>query len=344
MEAARAHAPAVLALSLAVHVSLCVAGAVAPPAEPSLSVKYDAGQARADVFDGPLPVLRYSHGCTEVPEGVDPAFRRGDYVSAIYGLEGELLTEDFPPDHLHHRAVNWAWATVQWRGETRDMFAVRNPYTGPVSGGLWARPLRVLRAETAPARAETAPASAVIEAESEWRWDDRESIVNERVLVRVSSRTPEGRFIDFRIVLTPLVDGLQFCGRLGAGYSGFNVRMAAGEGQSIRLHTDEPGRAPCRSWADYSAEFPGGSGRAGMAVLQRATNPEYPSPWLEYPSLNFFQPAYPGGELTPMPVGEPIVLEYRLWIHDGAPAEEALAAQWDAYNRAPVREGVQGGL
>ena len=263
--------------------------------------------------------LCYNHGETAVPEGIGTEYARGDYISPLYGPNGEVLTEDYPFDHAHHRAVCWSWATIQWRDEARDMFAVR---------GARARPTRYVRKEEG-------PVLGVIEAESEWKWDDETPIVDECAIIRVFRQTGGCRFIDVEVQLRAIVDGLSFAGRLGEGYGGFSVRMAPGEGQQIVLHNDPPDAVTRRSWADYSAEFPGGDGRSGLTIIQYAGNPQYPSGWLKYPPLNFFQPAYPGGSLVPMPKGEVIVLKYRLWVHTGAPGEETLADLWTACNKPP---------
>ncbi|MCP4644580.1 MAG: hypothetical protein GY851_29315 [bacterium] len=315
-------------MSLRLVVGLLSLGAAATAAEEvdsdSLRAVYDAETRFVDVSDRGTPVLRYSQGTTPVPEGVDPAFARGDYVCALYGLDGELMTEDFPSDHVHHRAVNWAWATVEWNGETRDMFAVRNPYTGPVTGGLWARPVEV-------PTIENPSDSVVIRSHCRWMWDDSEKVVDEVATIRVYRQSSLGRAVDFDIVLTPVVDGLRFCGRIEAAYSGFNIRMATGKGQRIALYTDPVEAADRRAWADYTAQFPGGSGRSGVALLQHASNPGHPQEWREYPTLNFFQPIHPGGALVPMPKGVPIRLRYRLVIHRGDLTEDQLAEEWRGF-------------
>jgi hypothetical protein len=290
---------------------------VAQPS-PGPAVQCSEGDGYVDVSESGVPILRYNHGVTAVPEGVGAEFARGDYVSRLYGLDGQLLTEDFPKDHPHHRAVNWSWATIKWNGEMRDLFAV---------SGIWARP--VGKPEVA-----NVAGSALIDAKSVWKWDDKTPVVAESVSIRVFPRTDRGRVIDFDIQLTALVEGLEFCGRLDAGYSGFNVRMAPAQGQEIVFHTDPVEAEPRRAWADYSAEFSGGEGRSGLAILQKADNAFYPNEWREYPGLNFFQPVYPGGTLIPMPKDIPIRLRYRLWIHRGGADDKALAAQWDIYNRA----------
>lgn len=307
-------------MSILLFVAVAVAAADEGPAQagpPGVTVRYDKAGEYADVSEGGMPVLRYTHGSTPLPEGISTEeSRHGDYISRLYGLDGELLTEDYPKDHPHHRAVNWSWATIRWNGETRDLFWGK---------GIWARPVGMIRAESG-------PETGIIEAGSVWKWDDAVTIVEERVIISVHREQTDGRAIDIEVFLTPIVEGLEFCGRLEAGYSGFNVRMAPADEQQIRLFTDPPGASPRRAWADYSAAFPGGRGRSGLAILQRVGNKGYPHPWREYPSLNFFQPIYPGGALIPMPKVRSIALRYRLWVHRGAPSEEDMAALWDACN------------
>lgn len=287
------------------------------------AIQFSEGDGFVEVREGGIPILCYSHEDTTLPEGVGEEYNRGDYVSALYGLEGQLLTEDYPADHLHHRAVNWSWATIKWKGEERDLFAVR---------GIWARPV-------GKPRVEHESESLIITAESIWKWADKIAVVAESASIRVNPRTDEGRTIDFEIILNALVDNLEFCGRLEAGYSGFNIRMAPAAKQEIAFHTDAEDAQPGRAWADYSAMFAKDK-RSGLAILQNTSNPLYPHEWRKYPHLNFFQPLYPGGKLIPMPKDTPTTLCYRLWIHDGGADETALSEQCDLYNQI-IRKKTQ---
>jgi len=271
------------------------------------------------VTQGDRPVLQYNHGATIPPEGIDKKYARGDYVHPLYGLDGEVLTDDYPRDHPHHRALNWSWATILWKEEMRDAFAVR---------GAWHRPVRLIRAESG-------PVAAVVEAESRWMWDDKTPIVQEHVVIRAFREANRARCVDFEIRLTALVEGLQFCGRKSRGYSGFNLRMVPADARQIRLHNDPPAAIMRRSWADYLAEFKGGKGRSGVAIIQYETNPAYPNNWIKYDALNFFQPSYPGGEPIPMPKDETTVLKYRVLIHAGALTDRQLSDVWTATNFPP---------
>ena len=285
---------------------------------PGVVVVYDEAKELVDVSEKGVPVLRYHHGATEVPEGTEAWYKRGGYISRLHGLDGEIITEDYPADHPHHRAVSWSWATIEWNGKTADMFWGK---------GAWTRPVRMVRAEGGAKK-------GVIEADCVWKWNDETAIVREHVLIEIGAANEMGRIIDITLSFTPIVDGLRFCGRLEAAYSGFTARMAPGEQQEILLHTDDEDIQPRRAWADYSALFPNVSERSGLAIIQHTSDPLYPQEWREYARLNFFQPLYPGGELIAMPKDETITLRYRLWVHRGPANEANLNALWDDYNDA----------
>jgi hypothetical protein len=64
------------------------------------------------LWEGARPVFVYNHGVmsrTNVP--ADRA--RSSYMHPLYGLDCEVLTDDFPKDHYHHRGLFWAWPHVR---------------------------------------------------------------------------------------------------------------------------------------------------------------------------------------------------------------------------------------
>lgn len=46
------------------------------------------------------------------PKSIDGNYTRCNYVHPLWGIDGAVLTEDFPSDHLHHRGVFWAWHQI----------------------------------------------------------------------------------------------------------------------------------------------------------------------------------------------------------------------------------------
>jgi hypothetical protein len=180
------------------------------------------------------------------------------------------------------------------------------------------------------------PVCALIDAENLWRWQDQEPIVHERALIRAWRAGPTGRFIDLEFHFTALKDDVALARRATVHYGGLNIRLALVKDQEIVLHTDPPGTALRRAWADLSGVFPGGR-QAGLAVFQAASNPDYPGDWIKYPEINWFQPTFPApGTRYVMRKGQPLVLKFRLFIHSDRAGEARLAEGWTAYARPAV--------
>ena len=296
----------------------------APASESEMRI--DQTGEQFDMAQGRVPVLRYNYGSVPVREGTrkhfveGESYERGDYISPMFGPSGEVITEDYPADHPHHRGIWWSWPVTRWGDRVADIWAV---------SGVHARP-----AGKEP-RIAAGPVMAVIAAENIWKWKDADEIVRENVLIRAFRAGQSGRYVDVEVCLTGLVDGVAIGGRPGGGYGGFAIRAHPGEGQRIVRHTDPENSTPRRAWIDYSAVFPGGSETAGIALLEHPTNPDYPSELQEYPKLNCVMSAFPGNREVALPKGQTVVLKYRLWIHPGAADEKTLGQVWAAYSASP---------
>jgi len=279
-----------------------------------LVIKADGTKKFYDITEGALPVLRYNFGTTVVPTGTGTNFARGDYIHPLYGPDGEVVTEDYPKDHAHHRGVWWSWPVTRWKDEVRDIWAVR---------GVWSRPVAMRKIQAG-------PVMAVIEAENVWKWGDKDPIVREEVVIRAFRQSAAGRCVDVEVKLTALMDGVAIGGRPKGGYGGFSLRAAPVEGQVINAKLDRADAKPRRSWMDYSGKFAGGKGVTGVALFEHPTNPGYPSEHRLYPKLNCVMPAFPGDREVPLAKDKPLVLKHRLWIHSGAADEQKLADAWAA--------------
>ena len=285
------------------------------------TIRHDLATGRYTFYDGDAPVLTYNFGTVRVPEGVGGryAVARSDYVHPIYGLGGEVLTTDFSRDHPHHRGVYWAWPEVTYQGENRDLHALQ---------GVFARPVRILRQEAKANRAE-------LEAENVWKWADQEPIVREHAIIGLHVQNGTRRVIDFEFRFEALEKGVWIARRGQDKYGGLNVRLSSRKEQRIVTHTDPPGSHPRRAWAQLVGVPPEGKKPVGIVILQSRSNPDYPGDWIQYPNLNWLQPTFPkkstAYELAP---GKPLVLKYRLLVHEGELNDENLAKQWNAYDQA----------
>ena len=304
------------------------------PATQGLTVTKDANGRSYGVSEGKLPVLRYNHGSVPVPEGTHAHFakgesyERGDYISPLHGPHGEVLTDDYPKDHPHHRGVWWSWPVTRWKDQVFDIWAVV---------GVHARPVAMRRAEAG-------PVLALLQPESVWKWRDKDPVVREDVVIRAFRQAGRCRAVDVEVYLAAPVDGVAIGGRPKAGYGGFALRAAPSKERKITPHTDPPGAKPRRAWLDYSGVFAGAKGTSGVTIFEHVTNPDYPNPLHQYPGCNCVMPAYPAAREVPLVpdkrggkvvVRTPLVLKHRLWIHPGGADGKQLADVWSAYNRPP---------
>jgi hypothetical protein len=50
------------------------------------------------------------------PKNQNGKYERCNYIHPLWGVDGTVITEDFPVDHLHHRGIFWAWHQL-WIGD-----------------------------------------------------------------------------------------------------------------------------------------------------------------------------------------------------------------------------------
>jgi hypothetical protein len=247
------------------------------------------------------------------------AVPRSDYIHPLYGLEGEMLTRDWPEGgHPHHRAIFWAWPEVEYGSERGDIYALQR---------IFARPTGKLECVSGPVFAQ-------VVAENLWMWEDTLPIVREHVVIRAYKATDDARIIDLTIKLDALKDSITIATRNTDSYGGLNLRMMTPALQDISYHTDEDSADPRRAWSDFNGIFEGNESFSGLMVLQHRDNPDYPGKWVEYADLAWVQPTFPApGTRYPLKTENALVLRYRLVIHAGGrPEADVSAKRWDAYH------------
>ena len=296
------------------------------PFTPVMQARRDLASGQIDITDHGKPVLRYNYKTVEpgqVLDKVTPGNRiyaraRSDYIHPLFGLDGEVLTRDWPVDHPHHRGIYWAWPEVDFGKERGDLHALQK---------VFARP-------TGKVRLESGPVFAEIEAENLWRWEDREPIVREQAIIRAYRATAQGRVIDLAFQFVALKEGITLARRGTDKYGGLSPRMATPVSQEILVHTDSSNAVPRRAWSDLSGVFGGAAAPSGLTVLQHAGNPDYPGDWQQHPELSWCQPTFPAtGTRYALLRDKTLVLRFRLFVHAGAKPDEGWAAKlWDAFH------------
>lgn len=270
------------------------------------------------LWEGERPVLVYNHGV--LSNAVAPADRaRGTYVHPLYGLEGEVLTDDFPADHFHHRGLFWAWPHVVIDGRNHDLWMIQ---------GIHQRFERWLDRST-PADA------ALLGVENGWYVGERK-VMREEVRLRVHAATEKGRAIDCDFTWTPVERPVTLAGAEGKSYGGLTLRFAPRPHTVITTpHGQDTNDLPMirLPWADLSATFAPAVKPSGAAIFIAPDHPDFAPMWLTR-HYGVLCVGWPGTEPRTFAPGEPIRARYRVWVHRGEGTVPELTAAYADYRQS----------
>ncbi len=287
----------------------------AAPAELAADVRISKDPQGYWFTEGNTRVLFYQAERKALPDG---QAARSNYFHPLYDLDGNVLTEDFPKDHIHHRGIFWAWHQVRIDGKTvQDQWVNRDSFwtvqdAQPGSDG------------------DSASLALRVGWESPLFTDaqgKRRPFVEERSVTRVHRAEGAIRKIDFHQQLTALVDGVEIGGSDDAqGYGGFSFRVVMPA--DIRFRGSQGVVTPVENavspspWMDVSGSF-GASGKSGLTVLTHPSTTGFPQPWILRARGSMQNAVYPGRQPSVIPRDRPVILRYRIVLHRGelSPAE-----------------------
>jgi len=285
--------------------------------EPATAFRFaDVSNTSLGLWEGTKPVLVYNHGVMS-RDGVPADRNRSTYVHPLYGLDGEVLTDDFPKDHHHHRGLFWAWPHVKVGEQHTDLWALKGTEQ---------------RFERWTKREATAT-NAVLAVENGWYIGTRK-VMREQVWLRVGPATASGRNIDFEFFWVPIDQPIALQGAEGKSYGGLTLRFAPRTNTVITtILGHDPKDLPITKlpWADLSAQFAGRKESSGAAIFIAPDHPDYPPEWLtrHYGVLCVGWPGVNGKTFQPK---DTIRCRYRVWIHRGTPGGDQLKQMYRAYS------------
>ena len=254
------------------------------------------------------PVFVYNFEMVDPPKGVDEKYRRSGYLHPVHGVDGQIVTQDFPSDHYHHRGIFWGWPQ-----STSDGKQFNN----------WEMTTAKQHFESFTDRCQTSK-QASFTVENRWSFieDSSTPIIRETMTVTAHKKKRKTRSIDFHLHLEN-VSGKPFAllGATDKGYGGFNYRpdaankplhfyTALGPQEEDTLNIDSP-------WADVSWDTNEKNKAAGVAIFQHPTNPDYPHYGWLLRHYGFNGAAWPHLNPHTIPPGGTLDLRYRMVIHTG---------------------------
>ena len=275
------------------------------------------------------PVLSYHLDPSALPRpGIPAEYHRAGYIHPIYSPSGALISDDYPPDHIHHHGIWSPWTKTEFQGRTPDFWnmgkktgtvervALDRTWGGWVHGGFEARHRMVdLSAPT--------PVTALNET-----WDV--------VIYRVAGAAKPVHLFELTIRQTcatndPLIlpeyhyGGTAFRGRaewLGATASQF----LTAEGETDRVKA----QGQRTRWIAQSGAV-GAGAVAGLAMLGHPDNVRAPQPVRIHPREPYF--CFTPSQLGRWTIepGQTYVARYRFLVFDGAPDRALIEAYWQGF-------------
>lgn len=293
-----------------------------PSTEPTALNVTELNDKSVQIADGDQPVLVYNFGVItneSIPEKEHRRIR-ACYVHPVYGLSGELLTDDFPRDHYHHHGIFWTWPHVSVDGVEHDLWAgntIRQQFV------KWLAK-------------ESGPAAAVLGVENGWFVGDKKVMI-ERVWLHVYRAAGDARAVDIDLTLIPTDKPVTLWGAEGKSYGGLTVRFKPPVPripETVITTPSGPASGDLTTtilrWADFTTKFDGRDAPSGAAIFIAPDHPDYPPEWL----LRYYGPlcvGWPGVAPETLEPGKAVKMSYRFWIHKDAVGTSVLSRAYSAY-------------
>lgn len=281
------------------------------------TIKTDEG---VEILENDKKVLFYQRR----PKSLDGKYERASYVHPLYDLNENVLTEDFPEDHPHHRGIFWAWHQIVLNGkQIGDGWMCENT--------SWE-----------PSKLEIKKNHGFVMLQSEVLWKvvlqnkSSTAIVKENTKITVYRSTGKYRAIDFEIQLSGLADSLEIGGSDDAkGYGGFSWRLKLPNNISFVSENKEviPQDTAIEAgpWMDFSGSFDNESSqRTGVAVFINPSNAGSKQLWILRKKGSMQNNPYPGRKPIAL-TKNGLRLKYRVIIHNADMGNDELQKLYQQY-------------
>lgn len=255
------------------------------------------------------------------PKNFEGKYQRCNYIHPLWGIDGTVLTEDFPSDHLHHRGIFWAWHQIfigdkpigdGW--EIKDFeqvvtdiefIAEKNGIAVLKTGVEWKSPL--------------------------WKKDGKMMpYIKENCKITIHPKAADYRKIDFEIKLHALAENLKIGGSADIkGYSGFSARLKLPENVIFKGPEGEitPENTAVKSIGFVNiSNLTGKNNKTnGVVVVDNPENPGFPQSWILRNKNSMQNAAYPGNILIPVSTKNPLTLKYTLIVYSGKISDKKIS-------------------
>lgn len=286
-------------------------------------------EGRITLYDSEHPRFSYQ----KETKSLNGQYPRANYVHPLYGLSGDVLTEDFPEDHLHHRGVFWAW----------HQFYVKNTRMADpwlCEGISW---------EVDTVLTKTDKESAVLEATVFWvpvnnsdQEVKKDPVLKEHVTITYSKSSLNYYELDFEVVLTPIVESVKIGGSEDEkGYGGFSVRLKTLENvQFFSNHgevTPQNTALEAGGWIDIKGSFnPNKNEETGVIIMCDPEDLASFQGWILRKAKSMQNPAFPGREPLLIEKEKPLYFKNKIIVYNDSLSLEEIENKYSAF----IKEGM----
>jgi hypothetical protein len=281
------------------------------------------------------PAVSYQAEPGPLPRAnIKPLFARGGYLHPVLSPSGRLVTDDYPPNHVHHHGIWFPWTKTEFEGRYPDFWnmgdgkgrvehvALDKAWDGPVHGGFQARHQFV-----------------------DLTWNEPRTALFETWEIRVYNIQLSGRparLFDLYssqncATTSPLVLPEYHYGGLGVrgnwSWNGADKTFfLTSEGETDRVKGNQTRARWCHMGGVVDGEL------TGIAILCHPGNFRAPQPMRIHPTEPFF--CYAPSQLGQWEIrpGNSYQSRYRFVVQDGAPDRAALDRFWNDYANPPTVE------
>jgi len=274
-------------------------------------------------------VFRYNYGFVQPPPKTPDIFTRSGYIHPVCTPSGLMVTDDFPPDHHHHKGIWMPWTKTEFEGRHTDFWNL-----GSGTGTVRFAGFESVR---------TGPVYAGFRSKHEHvalKVKGRKVALNEIWDVRVwNAGGRKAGYWLFDLTSTqrcasdsPLHLPTYRYGGIGLRgareWGVLNCKFLTSEGK-----TRADGHATRAKWCDVSGKVEGEW--AGVVVMGHPHNFRFPEPMRIHPMIPFFNFAPSQAGDWSIEPGKDYVFRYRFLVHDGQLKAEVAERFWADFGDPP---------
>ena len=297
-------------------------------------IKVDKDNKMITVSCGGDNILSYYYALHDVPEGVDPAYRRSGFIHPLYSPSGHILTRIQPPDHYHHYGIWAPWTKTHIDGKEVDFW------------NLAKKQGTVRFAELLATKSGTEGGFKVLQEHVQFLDEGSERVaITEELQVQASvQKLNKQRFwlIDIqsefinKLSTDIILDQYRYGGGIGfratEQWVKGNCSVLTSEGK-----TREDADGTRARWCDVNGQTGDNGQRSGILFLSHPDNREHPEPMRVWPeNIHQGQLFF---EFCPIRLNSWVLepekkytLRYRMVVYDGKLEKAMMEKFWEQYS------------